>query len=324
MSKLHTQANRVPKNSISHKTNLTINHKRGHIKAIAALGVVAGLGLAALPAFSYATTEVSGNVNVQVEINPAIAMRIHSNADQTCTDDDENPETPDTCTDEYGFIGYNPATAKGPSDAAATPAGIASQATGLSLSANQADTTTLHSSIEVRSNTGKFKLEVADADTDTAMRNSDSSTTTNEYIPAGITTKTESGETVIDPTVAGWALKGGDITDWTAITANNATPLTIKSVGSNTTNPLAYSDNLTVNYAVASGLTKTGVYNDTITYTATALDSSATDDPFAACGENEGDECTVASVDYIRLKDGHLWTKNSQGSSETDGVGIAH
>ena len=249
-------------------------------KIVAALGITAGLGLAALPAFSYAA-EASGDVKVETEVESSLAMRIHSNADQTCVDEDSDPETPDVCTDSYGFIGYNPATAQGSTDPAATASGVASQATGLTLSSNQADTTTLYSNISVRSNTGKFKVEVQDTDTDTAMRNEAGSTTENQYIPAGVTMDT-TDSTVINPGIAGWALKGGDITSWSAITASDASPLTVKALDTNTTNPLAYSSDITVNYAVSSGLTKTDTYSDTITYTATALDSGYTLDPYAA------------------------------------------
>lgn len=53
-------------------------------KIIAALGVVAGLGVAALPAFSYATQtpqSVDGNVELYVEVQPAISMTISGNND---------------------------------------------------------------------------------------------------------------------------------------------------------------------------------------------------------------------------------------------------
>lgn len=49
-------------------------------KIIAALGVVAGLGVAALPAFTFAET-VTGDVDVIVEVEPAIAMTIAGNND---------------------------------------------------------------------------------------------------------------------------------------------------------------------------------------------------------------------------------------------------
>ena len=49
-------------------------------KIIAALGVVAGLGVAALPAFTYAA-QVSGNADVIVDVQSAIAMTIEGNND---------------------------------------------------------------------------------------------------------------------------------------------------------------------------------------------------------------------------------------------------
>lgn len=52
-------------------------------KIIAALGVVAGLGVAALPAFTYATESATGDVEVQVEVDPAIAMTISGNNDDS-------------------------------------------------------------------------------------------------------------------------------------------------------------------------------------------------------------------------------------------------
>ncbi|MBO7720499.1 hypothetical protein J6S35_02580 [Candidatus Saccharibacteria bacterium] len=49
-------------------------------KIIAALGVVASLGVAALPAFTYATS-TTGDVQVVVEVDSAIAMTIEGNND---------------------------------------------------------------------------------------------------------------------------------------------------------------------------------------------------------------------------------------------------
>lgn len=274
-------------------------------KIIAALGVVSGLGVAAMPALTFADgTSVSGNVKVEVEIEPAIAMRIHSNNDvaynAVTPEDGDNPSekgwyekdgdvyTLSTDTevnadktyyaqdsDAYGFIGYEPESAKASSDAAAVAG--PSLATGLQLSANQADLTTLWSNIEVRSNTGKFKIELIDADDDTSLNLATPSTTANEFIPA------QAGEPVA--ATAGWAVKGGDIADWSKMPKNasadydaetsTGTPaeaaLVVLAAGTNGTSPLQYSAATKVNYGVASGLTKTGVYSDIITYTATAL-----------------------------------------------------
>ena len=51
------------------------------------------------------------------------------------------------------------------------------------------------------------------------------------------------------------------------------------------------------------------VNTGTITLTGTVAD------PYAACGSSAGSQCTVNGVALIRLADGHLWTKNSQGSA---------
>ena len=50
-------------------------------KIIAALGVVAGLGVAALPAFTYATATISEDVDLVVEVPSAIAIEISGNND---------------------------------------------------------------------------------------------------------------------------------------------------------------------------------------------------------------------------------------------------
>ncbi|MBQ3306445.1 hypothetical protein IJH02_03380 [Candidatus Saccharibacteria bacterium] len=275
-------------------------------KIIAALGVVSGLGVAAMPALTFADTSVSGNVKVEVEITPAIAMKIHSNNDQNnytynavTPEGSENPSeegwyvldngdyvaSEDTTVQpgttyyeqidggNFGFVGYEPASAQASGDLA--PNAGPSLATGLQLSANQADLTTLWSDIYVRSNTGSFKIELNDADDDTALRNASVSTTANEFIPA------QSGEPVA--ATAGWAVSVDDSTTWVAVPAGASsdydaeqgtgtaaeTPLTVLASGTNTTNPLAYSAAKRVNYGIASGLTKTGVYSDIITYTAT-------------------------------------------------------
>lgn len=59
-------------------------------KIIAALGVVAGLGVAALPTFTFAEGEpsVNGEVDLYVEVTPAIAMTITGNNDDRTHYDD--------------------------------------------------------------------------------------------------------------------------------------------------------------------------------------------------------------------------------------------
>lgn len=274
-------------------------------KVIAALGVVAGLGVAALPLSSYAAdgVSVSSNVKVETTITSALAMRIQSNNDGKSytavtpengadpstkgwyeKDGDVYNKSTDTSvadgktyyaqSDAYGFIGYEPNSAKAEADAAAIAG--PSLATGLELSANQADLTSLWSNIEVRSNTGKFKVQLIDADDNTSLNLATPSTTENEFIPA------QNGEPAA--ATAGWAVKGGDISDWTKMPKNASsdydaesstgtaaeTALTVLANSTNGTTPLAYSAATKVNYGIASGITKTGVYSDIITYTATA------------------------------------------------------
>ncbi|MBO7720547.1 hypothetical protein J6S35_02870 [Candidatus Saccharibacteria bacterium] len=86
-------------------------------KIIAALGVVAGLGVAALPAFTYAA-ETDGEVEIMVEIQPAIAMTITGNEDDGThsaptyvkvtpnADQTQNPQNPSA----LGWYEYDSAT----------------------------------------------------------------------------------------------------------------------------------------------------------------------------------------------------------------------
>ncbi|MBQ6355437.1 hypothetical protein IJJ18_03455 [Candidatus Saccharibacteria bacterium] len=228
-------------------------------KIFATFGIVAGLGIASLPVFSYAT-DVSGDIQIDAEITPAIAMRIHSNADVNCTD----TQDPSTCADTYGVIKYNPATTQSTGEPNSVDG--PSLATGLELSANQKDLTTLYSDVEVRSNTGKFQLTLADNDTDTRLNLSSASTEQNQYI------ETAGGEP--EAGSASWAVRGGDIDEWSAMPASDAAPLTILNNGINATSPLDFSSVATVNYGVSSGQSKTGTYSDVVTYTATANDDN--------------------------------------------------
>lgn len=244
---------------------------------------------------------ISGNVYIEVEIISSLALRIHSNADL-----DEQ-----TLEDEYGFIGYQPASAKGSTDPEAVNG--PSLATGLQLNANQVDTSTLYSNVEVRSNSGRFKLEVQDADDDTALRDGNGSTTANEYIPAGVTLSQDGS---ISPLTAGWAIKGGEITAWTAITSSNDSPLTVRSAASNELSPLSYSSEITVNYAIASGVSQFSTYRDTVVYTATALDQNTTvvEPVLSREAPEVGDTKTLGEAEFTYFADGNWWTKTSLGT----------
>ena len=70
---------------------------------------------------------------------------------------------------------------------------------------------------------------------------------------------------------------------------------------------------------VSTGTSKTSAQTLTLTNnssvnTGTLTMTGTTSDPWAGCGTSAGSTCTVNGVTYIRLADGKLWTKSSQGS----------
>ncbi len=229
-------------------------------KIIAALGVVAGLGVAALPLSSYATEgEVSGNVTISATITDSIAMRIQSNSDST----NANAQS------GYGVVQYNPSSMQNSGDPTATTGpSLAS----VSLAANTYNYDTLYSDIEVRSNTGYFKVTLQDADTTNTLDGASAS------IPA---VSTESAQPGGDPTpsgtlsqyTAGWGYHVGAVAEqdaasavWNAVPTSNAASAdtivehTASNWGGTATK---------VVYGVATGQTATGTYTDTVVYTAT-------------------------------------------------------
>lgn len=195
---------------------------------------------------------VSGNVNVGVTVSASISMRIRSNNDKV------------NGAATYGFVDYVPVGSEGVSD----PESVAgpSLANALVLEGSQRDLSTLYSEIEVRSTTGKFKLEVQDADEDNSLNLPTKSQTAGEFIPAA------DGEPVAD--TASWAISGGSLSGWAAMPRSIDTPMVVLATGTNGTDPVAYSAKTTITYGIATGTTKTGVYSDVITYTATAMDDA--------------------------------------------------
>ena len=209
-------------------------------KIIAALGVVAGLGVAALPAFSYAASTVAGEVELSAEVNEAIAMTILGNGDS-------------------GTAGVDVYTPTGASTIDGHTVGtlydeehLQTSSSTVSLLPNAADTTTATSAITVYTNAaGGFTLSVKDADDNTALVNSSDSTAT---IPAGAT---------ITAGTAAWGYKGGSVTNFAAISATDAQVYTQSA-------PTSGGQTINMNYGISTASTqKTGTYTDTIIYTAT-------------------------------------------------------
>lgn len=242
-------------------------------KIIAALGVVAGLGVAALPAFTYAA-QVQGQVELEVDVDPAIAMTIRGNNDYDGT------TTPKPEGVQDGVSVYNGSSKIGSYDASNTnPAGVDNTASGyqiqtsgskLSILPNQfkegtgttgADAAGFGSLVTVYTNNGTYSLTVADADADTSLR-AGTQQTTDPEIPA----LNSEAATPIGAGVSAWGYKlSGTDGSWVAMPANdNARTLVDGGAASTTGN------SSTILYAVSTSPTQaTGTYKDTIVYTAT-------------------------------------------------------
>ncbi len=247
-------------------------------KIIAALGVVAGLGVAALPAFTYAYESVSGNVDVLVDVNEAIAMSIVGNYDTEGTYGNVKIKSAEVDSiagvDVSQYVTSNAATSA--SHVSMLPSSVIHGGTGTG------EELSFKSTINVYTNANKYNISVEDADSTTALQNTvmvddddDPSTpdvaSVIDTIPAGIP---ESGDTTfdleIDPTTAAWgyrvnteATPGTDVAYLPMPAHNSGANLYAQAQASSSTTTTVY-------YGVATkGTQKTGTYKDTIIYTAT-------------------------------------------------------
>lgn len=238
-------------------------------KIIAALGVVAGLGVAALPAFTYAQASVKGQVVVGADVQPAIAMTITGNNDGTGKD----YAGVDTFTpsDSGQYIGSYDTTGKTAYDASSLQTS-GSKTTILPNSLVEGDLTPstgngFGSTITVYTNDSGYTLTIQDLDDDNSL------THNSDVIPA-VGTVTPTPNTLTAGSAA-WGYKGGLITSWSAVpiddsatTSGTPTPATTIKNGSGAT--LLSGDTTEVLYAVSTSATQpTGLYTDTIVYTAT-------------------------------------------------------
>ncbi len=224
-------------------------------KIIAVAGVVAGLGVAALPALTFAAESVSGSVDLYAEVVPAIAMTITGNNDNNSHYGSGN-----------GAVDvFNPATAASSViDTHTTPATATTVASSSWISllpnavANGNDTNGFKSTINVYTNAHSgYTLKVKDADATLAL------------------TKVGSTETIAALAADGslsagtpaWGYKVDTAsTDGTGYKAITAADVDVKTKAT----PTSGGEETIVYYGVATAATQaTGVYTDTITYTAT-------------------------------------------------------
>ncbi|MBR3233908.1 hypothetical protein IKG12_03575 [Candidatus Saccharibacteria bacterium] len=233
-------------------------------KIIAAAGVVAGLGVAALPAMTFASETVNGSVDLYAEVKPAIAMTIVGNNDTNS---------------HAGTAGTNAAVAvKAPTEA--TKIGntdISSYEVTTASKASSSwvdvlpnayvdgdDTNGFKSTITVYTNNqGGYHLAVK-APTSTALTRV--GTSTQPTIPAGVP---ESGQATFD--LEGGTAAWGYVVNTAATDGEGYSPVTTSDVDIQTTSaPTTSGDVTTVYYGVATAADQaTGQYKGTITYTAT-------------------------------------------------------
>ena len=218
-------------------------------KIIAAAGVVAGLGVAALPALTFAEGEqtVSGQVQVRADVLPAIAMTITGNNDVSPnTVGGVNVYTPANTASVMGHTGgseYNSSV-------------LETSGSKTSILPNAVSTANdFKSTITVYTNAAAgYTLTLKDSDATNALTNGANS------IPA-----TES--TTLTAGTAAWGYKvGSAATDWLAVPVSTGAAADIKTDGASVQGGEATE----VYYGVATAATQaTGPYTDTIVYTAT-------------------------------------------------------
>ena len=223
-------------------------------KIIAALGVVAGLGVAALPAFTYAA-EVSGDVDVIVEVEPAIAMRIVGNNDTASGYGNVKIKSDDINTigsqDVSDFVTTGAATSS--SKYQVLPYSV--------LNGN--DTNGFKSTITVYTNAGYYGLSIKDADSTLDLVNGSS------VIPAGVP---GSGDTTFDLTAGTPAW--GYVVDTASTDGTGYSPITASDVEIKHEVAVAAGNSTVVYYGAATSATQaTGNYVDTLTYTAVSANS---------------------------------------------------
>lgn len=234
-------------------------------KVIAALGVVAGLGVAALPAFTYAA-QVSGNADVIVEVGDAIAMSIVGNQDGVQDSGYNNVKIKSAEINNIAGVDVTSYVTTGAATSGSKVSMLPNSVINGGFGA--ADAQGFKSTINVYTNANAYNLTINDADSTLALVNqSDSSAT----IPAG--TESEGSFSLVAGTPA-WGYKVDAATEsadgYKAITAS---PVEIKYAANDATQTV-------VNYGVATSSTqKTGIYKDTIVYTATTNTTAPTAEP---------------------------------------------
>lgn len=263
-------------------------------KVIAALGVVAGLGVAALPAFTFAEGEpsVSADVDLYVKVKPAIAMTIEGNNDDTSDSGhiDQDGEW-STDTDDHGKASrFAPAgtnvkvdTFDG-TDGAFKFTDIEHGTNGKTSSSkvelSQNDYGTMASTVNVyTNNTTGYKLSVKAAGA-AKMVNDRPSTGDKDEIAAGAFSGTDLDNGTPKGGLGKWAFKTDladksaetgvtvDTNDWAQMPESTGTAAILRNVSTKTSD--TGNRQTVVTYGVSTSPDQaSGIYKTTLTYTAT-------------------------------------------------------
>ena len=246
-------------------------------KIIAALGVVAGLGVAALPAFTYAQTSISGGVNVKAIVDEAIAMTITGNEDTTWQTS-ASPAVDVTGDSIFAPAGVSELGTYDASEgevfinnttAVRYASGSYTNILPNSVKNGGTDDAEFKSTIKVWTNSALgYDLTVIDQDTSNALSNGAAGDAADTIAAVGVAGELEAG-------TGAWGIKVGtastDNTGYTAVPVSSGTALNIKNNGS----AFADAEETVVYYGVSTKANqKTGTYTDQIIYTATTKNGS--------------------------------------------------
>ena len=228
-------------------------------KIIAVAGVVAGLGVAALPALTFAAQQsVSGGVNITTDVQEAIAMTITGNNDtewNAGTELDPNPIEGDSVYNPSGTAMINSYDTADGEVFSGTVHNYSGSTTSILPNAkvDGDGTNGFKSLIKVYTNSANgYTISLQDADSSAALVLGNNVDT----IPAGSS---------LSAGTAAWGYTLTSGSSYAAVPTNAETAATIKSDGA----AFADCEETNVYYGVSTkAAQKSGTYTDTIVYTA--------------------------------------------------------
>ncbi|MBQ6355274.1 hypothetical protein IJJ18_02560 [Candidatus Saccharibacteria bacterium] len=255
-------------------------------KTIVTTGIVAGLGLAAIPLAASFAAGADGAVQLNAEVATAIAMKIQS-------PNDTNPDCIAQSGVTYGVVNrYATSNGSEGSKQVDTFDGTTGGADEVNTNTSCAKSimtpntyTSTYSDITVYTNSPSGYAVSLQTSQPNLVNVSDNT----KNIPAGVLTESN-GEVAGGQNVWSYKTDNGIVTSWTAA---SSTDTTIKSYDQETSGGEA----TRVTYGVSAGATPTGTYATNLTYTATIFDG---DNPHV--GQVQASETSNLSISPMSLK----------------------